>query len=162
MKVNAVHRQYGEILYEESAWSGKRSIFFQGVPLKKCSKTDFELTESGTSVSVRVRGNVFTGISLVIDGDDFPLTPATKWYEMVLSALIFAVPLVWGNNIVLVRIVPVVGGAIGGAVSGVFAVANLLMIKGIKPVVLKVLVSLAMLGAAFAVCFAIGTLILNM
>ena len=39
-------------------------------------------------------------------------------FEIVLSILIFAFVMVWGNSAKLCAIFPIVGGAIGGGISG--------------------------------------------
>ena len=84
-----------------------------------------------------------------------------KWYEIVLSVLPFALILICGNSAALVSIVPVVGGALGGLISGIIAVLNLLIVKGVKPIWLKILISIGMLAAAFLLCFLIGSMIVN-
>lgn len=84
-----------------------------------------------------------------------------KWYEIVLSVLPVALILIWGNSAALVSIVPVVGGALGGLISGIIAVLNLLIVKGVKPIWLKILISIGMLAAAFLLCFLIGSMIVN-
>lgn len=77
------------------------------------------------------------------------------------SVLPFALILIWGNSAALVSIVPVVGGALGGLISGIIAVLNLLIVKGVKPIWLKILISIGMLAAAFLLCFLIGSMIVN-
>ncbi len=89
------------------------------------------------------------------------MTPSVTWYEIALSVLPFLLILIWGNVPALCAIVPVVGGAIGGAISGVLSFVNLFIIKGIKSVCLKMLISVCMLGAAFLICFLIGLAILS-
>lgn len=61
----------------------------------------------------------------------------------------------------ILSIVPVVGGALGGLISGIIAVLNLLIVKGVKPIWLKILISIGMLAAAFLLCFLIGSMIVN-
>ena len=38
---------------------------------------------------------------------------------------------------------------------------NLLIVKGVKPIWLKILISIGMLAAAFLLCFLIGSMIVN-
>ena len=38
MKKSIIHPSYGEIVYEEGIWSGKKSISINGTPLQKVKK----------------------------------------------------------------------------------------------------------------------------
>ena len=40
-----------------------------------------------------------------------------KWYEYILALIIPIFVLTWGNSVYLCSIFPIVGGAIGGAIS---------------------------------------------
>lgn len=149
---------HGKIEYEESFWTGKKKLSINDVPLQKVNKKTF-VTESGEQLIIE--GNYLKGSSVQIGSEKIQLTPAVKWYEVVLSVLPFILIMVWGNSLTLCLIVPVVGGAIGGAISAIFSFLNLFIIKDIKPIWLKILISIAMLGATFAICFLIGLAFLS-
>ena len=108
--------KYGEIIYNENAWTGKRICL---------------------------------------------LSQGLKWYEYVLSVLPFILILIWGNSVALCEIVPVVGGFVGGLISAVFSFLNLIILKKLKNIWLKVLVSVVTLGLTFLVCFLIALAILG-
>ncbi len=150
--------KFGEIVYDENAWTGRKSVTIDGKPLEKVGKNAFTMPD-GTAVTVK--GNFLIGSKLLIGGDTVTLSPTIKWYEIVLSVLPFILIMVWGNVVSLCAIVPVVGGAIGGGISGLLSAVNLCVIKLVKPVWLKVLISIGMLGATFGICCGIGYAILG-
>ena len=148
----------GKIVYEESFWTGGKKLYVNGEELVKVSKKCFQ-TKDGQIWNIA--GNYLRGAVLEKGEQKIRLTPAVKWYEIVLSVLPFALILIWGNSAALVSIVPVVGGALGGLISGIIAVLNLLIVKGVKPIWLKILISIGMLAVAFLLCFLIGSMIVN-
>lgn len=114
--------------------------------------------ESGERVTLS--GNSFSGVKLDVNGTIVQIVPSIKWYEIVLSILPFILIMVWGNSVALCQIVPIVGGAIGGGVSAILCVVNLFVIKNIKRVWLKILVSVGILAATFLVCYLLALLVL--
>ena len=82
-------------------------------------------------------------------------------HHAALSVLPLLLVLIWGNSVALCKIVPIVGGAIGGLIGGIFACANLVVIKGFSRLWLKILVSVGMLGGTFGVCYGIALAILS-
>ena len=79
------------------------------------------------------------------------------WYEIACSISIFALILVWGNSEYLYSILPVVGGAVGGAMGFM----NLLAMKSCKSVPAKLAVWVAMLLATLFLCFAVALVIFS-
>lgn len=153
MKEVIQHEKLGEIVYEENFWTGKKSLQVNGVRLQKTNKKTF-VTESGEYYVIN--GNYIQGAVLAAGEETVRLTQPVKWYEIVLSVLPFLLIMVWGNVVALCEIVPVVGGLIGGGISAVLSCLNLFIIKGIKPIWLKVVISIAILGVTFGVCCGIG------
>lgn len=153
MKTVIQHEAYGEIVYDESAWTGKKSLSIGGTPLEKLSKKEFKM-QDGTTVTAN--GGFLQGASLDIKGETIALTPRVKWYEIVLCVLPFLFVMIWGNVTALVKIIPIVGGAIGGGISGLFGVLGLWGIKSVKPIWLKLLVALGCFAITFGICYGIG------
>lgn len=156
MQVVINDETYGTIVYNESAWTGRKSFSINGTPLTKTAKNVYSYTDGTEQKSFTLQGNFLRGSKLLAGDKVIQLTPPVKWYEIAMSVVIFVLIIVWGNSVALCSIVPVVGGAIGGAISGVFMVFNLLIIKRIKNIWLKALVSIGMCAACFAVCMLIG------
>jgi hypothetical protein len=152
--------EIGEIMYEESIWTGKKTIYINGKPLEKISKTMFVMDDNGEQSYVMLKGNIYTGLSLEIKGRDIVVSDKPKWYELTLAILTFALCLIWGNSTALCSIIPIVGGGIGGAISGALAITSLLVMKKSNEVWKKLLIGIGMLVGAFFACFIIGMLIL--
>lgn len=157
MKTVIQHQTYGEIVYDESAWTGKKAVSIGGTPLEKLSKKEFRM-QDGTTVTVK--GGFFQGAGLDIKGETIVLTPRVKWYEIVLCILPLLLTLVWGNVPALCMIVPIVGGAIGGGIGGLFCIFGLWGMKSVKPVWLKILIGLGSFAVTFAICYGIAIAIL--
>ena len=157
------HESLGKISYEESFWTGKKSISINDVPATKISKNSFR-TQDGKEIVIS--GNYLAGAQAIIRlGESnrcvVELLPKTKWYEITLSILPFLLILIWGNVPALCQIVPVVGGALGGFISALISCANLLIIKSIKQVWLKIIISIVALSLAFLICYFVALLILS-
>lgn len=162
MRAIVQHETLGPIVYEENAWTGKKSIFINNTPLIKQNKKLFLYSTGTTSKTVQVTGNFLTGTKLVIDGETIEVTPRAKWYEIACSIFIFALNVVWGNSIALCTILPVVGGAIGGLVSGAIAIGNILAMKSVKQVWLKLAIWVGMVVAMLAACSLIGIFLISL
>ena len=158
MKNIIKNEKYGEILFQESFWTGKKSISINGKQLTKIDKTTFKMEDETT---VTLSGNYLAGCKMKIGEDTVSLTPAIKWYEYLLSVLPFILIMVWGNSVTLCRIVPVVGGAIGGLISAIFCFANLFIIKRFNKWWLKLVISIVSLGLTFLVCYLVALIILS-
>lgn len=158
MKQTIQHETYGEIIYEENLFTGKTSLSIGGARLEKIHKKQYKLQDGG---SVVLNGNFLSGVTMHVNGETIRLTSKLKWYEIVLGILPFLLILIWGNSISLCAIVPVVGGALGGAISAIFSVVGLYGIKCSKPIWLKIVIALACLGVTFGICAGIGYAILG-
>ncbi|MDE5593720.1 MAG: hypothetical protein K2I75_07295 [Clostridiales bacterium] len=152
------HQTYGEIVYDESAWTGKKALSIGGTPLEKVSKREFKM-QDGTTVTVN--GGFLQGASLDVKGEKIEVTPRVKWYEIVLCMLPFLFVMIWGNVTALCKIIPIVGGAIGGGISGLCSVLGLWGMKSVKPIWLKLLIAFASFAVTFAVCYGIAIAILS-
>lgn len=138
---------------------GQKVLVCQRQSFGKSSKNTFRLSEGQY---ITLEGNFIKGSSVTIEGQKIVLTPAVKWYEIVLSVLPFILVLVWGNSQQLYNIFPVVGGGLGGFLGALFGFCNVVISKGVKNVFLKILISLGMMVATFLVCGAIGYAILSL
>lgn len=158
MKQTIQHEKYGEILYNENFWTGKKSLSMNGAPLTKISKKEFQ---TANGVTGTITGSFLLGACLSIEGETIRLTPKITWYEIVLCLLPFILIMIWGNVVELCLIVPVVGGAIGGAISGMLSVVSLFVMRSVKPVWAKILIGIAFVGATFGICCGIGFAIIS-
>lgn len=155
------HPKYGKITYCESAFSGRKEIYIGGVKLIQISKTLFSYHTDAGDVSVQLSGNTFSGITLFFNGEYIQVTPKTAWYEYLFAISIFVIMLIWGNSVALCTIIPVVGGAIGGAAYGVCAIMCLLLTKKVQEIWKKILIWLGFLALAFVVGFLLALAVLS-
>lgn len=153
MKVIVTNEKYGEFVYEESVWTGKKELFLNGEKLEKNSKNVFFMSNGD---AVYLKGNSLSGVNVTINDETFPLMSALKWYDILLSLLPFILVLIWGNSRGLVNIVPIVGGAIGGLFGGLGTGINLLLSKSIKNIWLKIVITILVTGLTFLICYLIA------
>ena len=145
MKEIIQHPMYGEIVYEESFWTGKRSLIIGGAPAEKRTKTEYVFGDDKTLVSIK--GNYLYGISLVIKGETIEITPKPRWYEIAVSVIPFVLAIVWGNSPELCAILPMLGGAIGGGLGALFGLTALMQMKKQPKLLNKLLIGLGIVVA---------------
>ena len=152
------HTTYGLVEYTENFWTGKKDIVINGGKLVHVKKNIFVYQNGETKIDVEVRGNFMSGAKLIIGEETIMVGQKPAWYETVCSIAIFIVILTWGNSVYLCSIFPVIGGGIGGAVSGFMAILNLQAMKSAKSIVAKLCIWLGMLIATIVICFLIAAL----
>lgn len=148
--------KFGKIVYEESFWSGKKRVTINGIKLKKVSKTTYTGIVNEQVVKVTIMGNFLRGCYLYVDDEYYLISEAAAWYEYVLGMLPLLLVIIWGNSVTLCSIIPVVGGAIGGAIAGLASAISLFVMKKMPNFLLKIAVGLGVLIATFAICAGIG------
>jgi hypothetical protein len=149
MKEFVQHPVLGEIVYDESIWTGKKTLTVNGETAKTISKNIFEVNGKTLTIS----GSILTGIKLFTDDETIEISPKPKWYEIALAILPFVFLMTWGNSPALCAIFPVVGGAIGGALGGLSGVISLLFMKKEESPAKKVLIGVIALVATVLVAF---------
>lgn len=157
MKETIQNERYGQILYDENFWTGGKSLTLNGVPLTKISRKEFQFPDGAIG---KIKGNFLYGACLLINGETIRLTPKITWYEIVLCILPFILIMVWGNTVALYKIIPVAGGAIGGAVSAMLSCVSLYLMRSVKEVWAKILIGFSAILVTFGICCGIGFAIL--
>ena len=152
MPTTVSHPAYGLITYEESFWTGKKIITFDGIPLQKINKTTYQYQplpadpfaspEEGASapVTVTVKGSYVGGVSLVIGDETVTLTSKAS----VLDAVLGCIP-------GILFFVFVIGGAIGGALGAMIGMGLTLVMKTRKKTIHKILICIGISAAILAV-----------
>ena len=152
--------KYGEIVIDENMWTGSKKVFVNGVRFNKVNKKTFVGSIGGAAVTALVTGSSFTGIVIELDGTKYRVSASPKWYDFLITLIWIPLYLIWANS-ALCAILPVAGGALGGAVSGLMAGIALVYAKRQKSIGVKLAISLGAFVAAVAVNFGIAMLILN-
>ncbi len=147
---NAVQiAEIGLVTYEESFWTGKKKILVDGQEASKVNKKTFRLND----LTMELKGNYVQGVKLMCNGQVHTVVRATYWYEYLLALLPFLFVMIWGNSPALCQIFPIVGGAIGGAVSCVMLILQITVFRLINHPLIKILFSLAVLVATLLLLF---------
>ena len=148
---------YGEIIYEEGFWTGKKTLAINGEEASMLAKNLYLLNGK----KITLKGSVFSGVSIVIDNETIQITPKTTWYEYIFTVLPFIFIIIWGNVPALCEILPLVGGAIGGAVSGAVGIIGLYNMKKTKNVGIKLLIGVGAFALTVLICYLLGVAILS-
>lgn len=134
--------------YQESFWTGKRIIRYDGVELKKVNRNLYCSEQVDEKIEVKVKGNSFSGLSLIIFGREIKLIRNLAWYEILLS--------------VLVPIPCLFFGLVGGAIGGGFAVINLYMLRRFDNIWIKIIVSLGIMILAGCLSYLLALSLLKL
>lgn len=156
MKELVQHQVYGDIVYEESFWTGKKTLTVNGVDAQPVSKKEFMIDGK----KAIIKGSYLTGIDLCVEGDTIEMSPKPKWYEVVIAILPLIFLLTWGNSVALCSIFPVVGGAIGGALGAIGAMMSLLLMKKSKSLMSKLLIGICACAVTILIAYALALALL--
>lgn len=154
-------QKYGEIVYEESYWTGKRKVNVGGTEFKKINKKTFVGEINGERIGVAISGNYISGVFIDINGEKFRVTESAKWYDYLIAFIWLFPYFVWANSPVLCAILPIVGGGLGGAIAGVFVASALGIIKTNKNIAAKIGISFAFFAATILVNFLLAVVIIK-
>ena len=157
MQERVQHPVYGEIIYNENIWTGKKELIVNGQFVPAVSKKFFVINGQ----SAVIEGSYLGGAKLRINNETIEIAPKPKWYEIFLSVLPFVFLMVWGNNVALCTIFPVVGGAIGGALGGLGVVFSLLYMKKANSLINKVLIGVGAFLTTVLAAFVVALLIMG-
>lgn len=158
--------EFGCICYEEGFWTGKRKITIDGTELGKVDKKTYSLTkvdpetEQSQNLIVRLNGSVFNGVTLTINDQTITVIDKTTTLDYIIAALPVAFVIIWGNIPQLCLIIPVVGGAIGGAVSILFSCLGIFYSKIVNKKY-KLLASIGFSLLGIIACILIGYIIVG-
>ena len=161
MKIIVENEKYGTIEYNESFWTGKKTIYVGGKLLTKKDKNKYVYNGEEGEIVVKANGNSFSGLDLMIMGSRVEIIPKTSVLEYILAFIPLIVVLIWGNSVYLCSILPIVGGAIGGAIAGGASVIGMIFMKRNKNFLMKILVSIVALAITMLICFLVAVLILS-
>lgn len=154
--------KYGIIKYEESFWTGSRKIYVGNSLAKRITTKNYVVNFDDKEIDISLVGNFMTGVTLLIDGEEYAVIDKTKWYEYILAVFPFAFVLVWGNIPASVDIFPVVGGAIGGLISGAMAVVSLASMKKTNKVTMKIVIGLVFVVITLLITHIVAKFILSL
>ena len=111
-------------------------------------------------VVVTLKGSYMSGVTIDIAGEKIEIIEKPKWYVLTLIILFAIIPIVWSNVPSLCSIFPLVGGALGGVIMGVCAVASYMLTRVVQKPVYKILIIFAGFLLNVALCFGVGMIII--
>lgn len=62
-------QKYGEIVFDESYWTGRKTVTVGGVQLKKVNKKTFVGEINGEQVTALITGSFLSGAIIDVNGD---------------------------------------------------------------------------------------------
>ena len=136
-----------EFVYEENLWTGKKTFTYNNQPLNKVAKGKYEYKDGEQTEVFEIKGNQFSGMQVVMFGQEIELIRKLAWYEILLSVLV---------------IVPgIMCGAIGGFIAGILGFTTFYLMRRLEKWPAKVGVALAILVAEVVLLFVVGWLVLK-
>ena len=145
--VNNEQTKNKDLYYEEGFWTGKRTITYNGILLKKIKMNLYEYDDGEKIEQFQIKGNQLFGVSINMFGNNVEVSRKLTWYEIVMAVLVF--------------IPCILFGAIGGAIGGALGFTNLTIIRQVEKVYLKVIISAQFLIAGFLLSYLIGYVVLK-
>ena len=152
MQVTVSHPTYGVISYDESFWTGKKTILIDGIPLQKINKTTYQLpadpaNPESAPVTFTVKGSYVGGVTMTDGSETITLSPKASAADYILGILPGA--LFFGL---------IMQGAIGGALAGMMGFGGVLLMKSRPNLKQKLLISLGV--SAVIVAIGVGLIVL--
>lgn len=145
--INNEQTKNKDLYYEEGFWTGKRTITYNGILLKKIKMNLYEYDDGEKIEQFQIKGNQLFGVSINMFGNNVEVSRKLTWYEIVMAVLVF--------------IPCILFGAIGGAIGGALGFTNLTIIRQVEKVYLKVIISAQFLIAGFLLSYLIGYVVLK-
>lgn len=133
-----------KLVYNESAWTGKRTITIDGVAINSINK---KLFNDGVN-NYKIEGNQFSGISIVTNNETLVVLDKLNAFEIFLACIPF--------------IMCFIGGALGGLLGALAAIVNLSAIRACKNIFTSIVVSITSTLVAFGIWFVIASFLLNL
>ncbi|MBQ8522923.1 MAG: hypothetical protein IJ458_04640 [Clostridia bacterium] len=140
--------------FEESFWTGKRTIVYDGVILTKIKRSVYEYKKDDVVEKFTIKGNQLIGITINAFGQTIEVARKLTWYEIVLSLSILVACLTFGiiNK-------SVIAGAFVGGIGGGLAFTNAMIVRQIDKWYLKVIISIEILVTALLLSYIVAGMI---
>lgn len=140
--------------FEESFWTGKRTIVYDGVILTKIKRSVYEYKKDDVVEKFTIKGNQLIGITINAFGQTIEVARKLTWYEIVLSLSILVACLTFG---IITK--SVIAGAFVGGIGGGLAFTNAMIVRQIDKWYLKVIISIEILVTALLLSYIVAGMI---
>ena len=145
--INNSQTQNKELCFEEGFWTGKKTITYNGVLLKKIKRNVYEYKDGEITEQFEVKGNQLFGITIKMFGQVVEVARKSSALELTMMFLVF--------------IPCILFGAIGGFFGGGLAVITLTVIRRLEKWWLKLIVGLQFMAIALLLSYIFAYLILK-
>lgn len=143
MKLTVTDKKYGVVEYDESLWTGKKTLTINGKVLHRLKKKVYHYNDGEFSFCATLKGNLLFGINLNINGDVLEMSECLEWYVFAIAVFTIVFNIHCNNFIEIIIPLPLVGGALGGGIAGWFSGMGLLLSATQSKPLKKILISLA-------------------
>ena len=145
--INNSQTQNKELCYEEGFWTGKKTITYNGVLLKKIKRNVYEYKDGEITEQFEVKGNQLFGITIKMFGQVVEVARKASALELVLMFMVFVPCLLFG--------------AIGGFFGAGLGVITLTIIRRLDKWWLKLIVGLEFMATALLLSYIFAFLVLK-
>ena len=145
--INNSQTQNKELCFKEEFWTGKKTITYNGVLLKKIKRNVYEYKDGEITEQFEVKGNQLFGISIKMFGQVVEVARKASALELVLMFMVFVPCLLFG--------------AIGGFFGAVLGVITLTIIRKLDKWWLKLIVGLEFMATALLLSYIFAFLVLK-
>ena len=152
--------KYGQVIYEESFWTGKKNLTINNEKFLKISKNVYSgmLNENDEEpTSVELNGNYLKGATIRVNSQIIEVVPKIKWYEIILILLPFIIDMILS----FVPIIPILGGALGALVTFLAGILELTLMRNTTSIAMKILIAILGLILSLGLCLIIGIVIVT-
>jgi len=147
LKINNELTNKKQLEYEESFWTGKKTITYDGVILSKIKHNIYEYSKGEVKEQVKIKGNQLIGITLDMFDNEIEILRKLTWYEYLMAIIVF--------------IPCILFGLIGGVIGGIFGFTNLVIIRQLDKLYLKIIISTQFLLIGILLSYIVVCLILK-
>ncbi len=163
----SIDTQYGKLDYVESFFTGKVDIYLNGKQAIKKKKKEFQIeTTNNTNdlntslIDIHIFGSFIFGVKAILNGHSYTIYEKAKWYEYLIMILFIILTIIWGNVPTLCKILPIVGGTIGGFVAGFINFLGFALARKTDKSLIKLISIIGSGLLSFFTCFLIAFCIL--
>ena len=162
MKRNINVEGIGIINVIRNEFTGQWNFELDGRQFIKETRTTFILRNDGSDdIVIRINGNIFSGVKLDINKNQFVLSKPIAWYYYILVFIPLIFALAIGNTNPFAKSgIYFVGGAIGGGIGGFFTAlalyASAMELKWYLKLLLVLFICLVAIGILFGIGMAIA------
>lgn len=137
-----IYYLYGEIMrvnkddyiYIEYFFSGRKRLFYKGRECFKGESGKYEYQEGEDIQEIEVIGSLLNGVRVIKDEQETTLVKPIRWYEYLFTFAYIGF-VFYGDNYVL-----------SSLVAAILGIINLIVMRGIKQVWLKIVASILVAG----------------